>query len=317
VLPFLVLWNEDSRKLRLSVLETVRGEEEWQTLKSFIRRYGADLFNPRFLTPGNLRGVLHRGVEAYMEHLLQEPDPVNPLRLVEDLEAGTVGKANAARSLQIVLQAVLENYEEYKDYSLTTTQSSYGQNIHLLLDFLRLKAAYARSAWLFRPWVMVHEVLVAAGLGDAAQLWERTCVRMTEELANTHEAELARLQKAHGMRMTTVADRVGERFVKPLALDRLCALVEPAMDEARNGGAAEAFARLEAEVQALARAPAGVGLDVPDWLRRLALEVQAVRAARATSEQFGEGLFEMPHRSVTLDELRRQMEEWERPPGDE
>src|SRR5262249_25045650 len=161
------------------------------------------------------------------------------------------------------------------------------------------KAAYARSAWLFRPWVMVHEVLVAAERDAAARLWEATCVRMTADLANTHEAELARLQKTHGMRMTTVADRVAERFVKPLALDRLGALVEPAMEEARHQSAGSAFERLEAEVRALAATPSGVGLDVPEWLRRLAMEVQAVRAARATSEQFGDGLFEMPHRSVT------------------
>lgn len=313
ILPFLTMWNEDCRKLRLSVLETIRGEEEWQSIKGFVRRYGADLFHPRSLTPGNLRGVLHRGVEAYLDHLVQEPDPLHPLRLVEDLEAGTISRTQAARAVQVVMQAVLENYEEYKDYQLTTTQANYGQNIHLLLDFLRLKAAYARSAWVFRPWVLVHEVLLTADRDGAARRWEATCVRMTEELANSHEAELARLQKSHAMRMTTVADRVAERFVKPLALDRLCAHVEPAMEEAREGPGGPAFVRLETELQALAATPAGVGLDVPEWLRRLAMEVQAVRAARATSEQFGESLFEMPHRSLRRAELEEQMSNWEQP----
>ena len=105
------------------------------------------------------------------------------------------------------------------------------------------------------------------------------------------------------------------RAIKPLALDRLSALVEPAMEEARVGSYTGAFARLEAEVRALAATPSGVGLDVPEWLRRLAMEVQAVRAARATSEQFGDGLFEMPHHMLGLEDVRQQMEEWERPLG--
>ena len=46
-------------------------------------------------------------------------------------------------------------------------------------------------------------------------------------------------------RLRTVADRVEERFLKPLALDRLCALVKPAMAEARAGEKGATFARLE------------------------------------------------------------------------
>ena len=35
------------------------------------------------------------------------------------------------------------------------------------------------------------------------------------------------------MRMPTVADRLAERFVRPLTIDRIRALVAPAIDEAR------------------------------------------------------------------------------------
>ena len=73
------------------------------------------------------------------------------------------------RRLELVLQAVVENYEEYKDYNTTTTQSDYGENLHVLLDFLRLKAGYERHAWQFRPLVLAHEVLARHGRAAAAR----------------------------------------------------------------------------------------------------------------------------------------------------
>src|SRR5207248_622198 len=63
--PFLGLWVEHSETLRLSALEAVPSEEEWEALGDFVRRYGRDLFHTRFMTLANLRGVLHRGVGPY------------------------------------------------------------------------------------------------------------------------------------------------------------------------------------------------------------------------------------------------------------
>ena len=51
--------------------------------------------------------------------------------------AAKQGHFKAIRRLELVLQAVVENYEEYKDYNTTTTQSDYGENLHVLLDFLK------------------------------------------------------------------------------------------------------------------------------------------------------------------------------------
>ena len=69
--------------------------------------------------------------------------------LIDDLD-GRLPRAKAEQQLQMVLQAIVENYEEYKDYNNTTPQSDYGENLHALLDFLRLKAAY-RPAGLVTP----------------------------------------------------------------------------------------------------------------------------------------------------------------------
>lgn len=310
--PFVALWVEHSRSLQLSALDTVRGEAEWQALGDFIRRYGGDLFHTRFLTLANLRGVLHRGVGAYLDYLRDEPDPLHPVRLLDDL-GGQVPRAEAERHLQCVLQTIVENYEEFKDYNTTTTQSDYGENLHLLLDFLRLKTSYERHAWQFRPLLLTHETLARRGLERAARLWEEAFARLTHELAEQHLRELARLEQVHGMRLRSVADRLHERFTRPLALDRLCALIGPALAEAEQPGSGAALARLEAELHPHTQQPTGAGLDVPHWLRRLEGEVQRARAARTAVAQLAEEFFRVPRLRLTGDDVREQLRQWEEP----
>ncbi|HEY7156129.1 MAG TPA: hypothetical protein VH575_19345, partial [Gemmataceae bacterium] len=310
--PFLTLWIEHSRSLQLSVLETLTGESEWRAVQAFVQRYGADLFHARFMTLANLRGILHRGAGAYLDYLSDNPDPLHPVRLLDDL-GQTIRREDAVRRLEIVLQAVIENYEEYKDYNTTTTQSDYGENLHVLLDFLRLKAAYERHAWQFRPLVLAHEVLARRGRAQTAVLWEQSLTRVTRDLARRHLEQLERLERVRGMRLNTIRDRLNERFVKPLALDRLCALIEPAMREARQEGERPAFARLQRELSAFTATPMGVGLDVPYWLRRLEMEVHRVQAARTTIAVLAENFFRVPRRPLSRDELLRQLGDWDRP----
>ena len=281
-------------------------------MQAFVQHYGGDLFHARFLTLANLRGVLHRGVGPYLDYLRDNPDPLHPVKLLDDL-GRSVRREDAVRCLEVVLQAVVENYEEYKDYNTTTTQSDYGENLHVLLEFLRLKALYERHAWQFRPLVLAHEVLARRGRDAAAVLWEQSLTQFTRERAGRCLEALDRLERARGVRLGTVADRLGERFVKPLALDRLCALIEPAMREAREERGRPAFARLRTEVRAFTATPAGVGLDVPAWLRRLELEVHRVQAAHTTIASLAEGFFRVPRRPLTYEELQRQLGEWERP----
>jgi hypothetical protein len=309
--PLLALWVQHSNTLRVAVLEPLTEDEaEWDALREFIRRYGADLFHARFMTLGNLRGVLHRGVGAYLDYLAENEDPLHPIRLVQEL-GRQIGRAEAERRFQTVLQAVIENYEEYKDYNTTTPQSDYGENLYTLLDFLRLKASYERDAWRLRPVVLAHEVL-ARQQSPAAEVWQEQVAQLTGEQAAWHLEELAELEKEHGMHLRTVADRLGERFVRPLALDRLCAMMEPAMAEARRGGPGEAFARLERELEAYAATTSGVGLDVPHWLRRLEAEVHRVQQSRTAIASLAENLFQIPRVPVPLDELRRQFEGWKK-----
>ncbi|MFO0880759.1 MAG: hypothetical protein U0840_25790 [Gemmataceae bacterium] len=312
---FLALWIEHSKTLQLSVLEAVPNDTEWRALTGFVQRYGGDLFHARFMTLGNLRGILHRGVGNYLDYLLENADAVRPSRLIRDLE-GDLRRDEAARRLEVVLQAVIENYEEYKDYNTTTTQSDYGENLHVLLDFLRLKTQYERHAWQFRPLILAHEMLARHGRATTALRWEESLVHFTRELSRKHLEQLARLERQHGVRLGTISDRLHERFVKALALDRLCALVEPSLAEARRLPQEEerpSFRRLQEELRTYTTSPTGVGLDVPAWIRRLESEVHKVQANRADTARLSENFFRVQRLSVSHEEVQRQLREWERP----
>ena len=238
---------------------------------------------------------------------------MQPIRLIDELDE-RIEREEAERWLQFTLQVVVENYEEYKDYNTTTTQSDYGENLHVLLDFLRLKAHYERDAWQFRPLVLAHEVLARKGRNAAAVLWQEAFTHIAQEMAEKVLQELGRLEQAHGVRLPTVSDRLQERFVKPLALDRLCALIEPAMAEAVLPEPHPSLTRLEEELREYTANPTGVGLDVPDWLRRLEAEVRRVRAAHTEIAMLAENLFQVPIRLLPYEEMRDQLQEWEKVP---
>jgi hypothetical protein len=313
--PFLKLWMEHSRTLQLSVLEGISTEQEWRALTGFVQRYGADLFHTRFMTLGNLRGILHRGVGSYLDYLDENDDPLHPTRLIAEL-GKTVRREDAIRRLEIVLQAIVENYEEYKDYNTTTTQSDYGENLHVLLDLLRLKAQYERNAWQFRPLVLAHEVLARHGRASTALRWQESLIEFTKELSLKHIKQLEGLERQHGVRLGTITDRLQECFVKPLALDRLCALIDPCLVEMRKIEHEEerpAFRRLQEELSTYTTTPTGVGLDVPAWLRRLEAEVHRAQAYRSDMAKLAENFFRVQRLPVSHEEVQHQLREWQRP----
>jgi hypothetical protein len=306
--PFMALWGEHSNTSIVASLETVQTVQEWTALRDFIRRYGRDLFHVRFMTYGNLRGILHRGVGAYLDSLRDEPDPLHPVKLAEGLDRD-IPRARAEHHLNTILRTLLENYEEFKDFNATSPLSDYGENLHILLDFLRLKAGYERHAWRVRPLTLVHEVL-ASRRSPAAELWAEQITRLTHGEAERHLQRLGQLEKAHGIRLRTVSDRLQERFVAPLALDRLCALVEPAMDAAGTPEADDALAELEQEAQSYLDNPTGVGLDLPHWLHRVEAAVHQVQGSRTVIATLAENLFKIPKVTVPVEDLRGQLDEW-------
>jgi hypothetical protein len=307
--PFLGLWFQHSQTLQLSVLETIRADADWTGLRDFIRRYGGDLFHARFMTLANLRGILHRGIDGYLDFLAENPDPLHPVHLIDDLDQQTP-RAQAVRYLHWVIQAVVDNYEQYKDYNSSTAQSDYGQNLYVLLDFLRLKAGFERHAWQFRPLAQVHERLARKDQRAIAVRWQEAFSRGVHVFGTRHLEDLDRLEQAHGVRLRTIRDYMEEGLERPLVLDRSCALIGPAMAEAGQGGG-PAFALLEQQLQQHAAIPTGAGLDVPPWIRRLEQEVHRVQVSRSTLAALAEDLFTMPQKLLSLPEFRQLVEQWD------
>lgn len=300
-------WLAHSKTLRLSVVERLADKDEWQAFVSFIGRYGKDLFTQKFLNPGNLRAILHQRTTVWLSNLEDDPD-FEDLRLVQELGT-TVSHDDAAKWLTIAIEAIVENYREYRDYNTTTTHSDHGELLYTLIDFLRLRAAYDRVAWNLRPVVMAHEILVRQNRPTAADRWQQGLAERTAETADANLARFDELCREYGIRLPSIAERLGERFTRPLAIDRVRGLVAPAIDAVDRNNQAP-FAALRQEIASLGHEPAGAGLDLPDWLEALEDEVTMVRCARR-------------HRQPSDDILRRveqvrlSWDDWQQQIGDD
>ncbi|HQR05769.1 MAG TPA: hypothetical protein PLN21_03050 [Gemmatales bacterium] len=323
--PFLVLWIDHSHSVRLSSLEAVHADEDWTELREFIRKFGSDLFHPKFMTLANLRAILSRGVNTYLDYLKEEAglthddDPSAGTKLLNALQRNRISRDTAVRLLELVLKAIVENYEEYKDYNATTTQSDYGENLFRLVSFLRLKSTYERHLWNIKPLIWIHDSLAREGHDAAALLWKQSIVRMTADIARRHVEHLRELQAEHGMQLRTVADLVEEKLVAPLDVDRLTALVAPAVNELKetrldkeneSGRDLEvkfgALQSLLAAIDIQAKTTSGSGLDVPAWIRKLEQEGDFV-----FDQQSFEKALEVPFHAVSEADLEAQLTNWD------
>jgi len=305
-------WLGHSRGVRLSVLATVSDSRQWNRLKRFIETYGRALFTQEFMNLGNLRGILHRGVREYLESLRDQSDSEESYRLVAELDAA-IPLDEAARWLGVAIEAVVENYGEYVDYNSITTQSDRGDMLYTLLDFLRLRASYERWAWNLRPVALAHETLVRCGRDGAAAIWRFAVAERTGPMADEHLRRFNALCKTYGMRLPSIAERLAERFVRPLEVDRLCALLRQAIQELREGGVSLALASLEEQVGRFTQLPPGAGYELPGWLD--ALEREAENAAWQPAgelnideeEELLDFVFRVPETRLSREEVERQI----------
>jgi len=322
------LWVEHSRSGQMSPLENLTSEKDYEDLRSFIQTYGNDLFHTRFMTLANLRGILHRGAGRYLEDLGRQPETYDRVKLVRDIEEGKADAGQSARKLELILKTLVENYEEFKDYNTTTTLSDYGQNLHILIDFLALKASYERRAWELRPHLIAHEQLARLGRTVAARLWASRVERNSAADAQAQVTRLAALEQKHAARLGTIRDRVEERFVKSMALDRICALVRPVQEESRawlesedcEGAsltreryACPALALFQEEVDNFSVKPVGVGRDVPEWLRRLDAEIQRVHLESLGLGEDLERTLHVPRVELRPEDWREEVDRLTRP----
>lgn len=305
-------WLAHSRSLRISVLERVADDRAWKKLCQFIEHYGRELFTQRFLNFGNLRAILHQGVDTWLSRISQEEDQQEETaRLLADLDQ-SLPRAEAVKHLSLVLEAIVENYAEYRDYNTTTTQSDRGELLYTLLDFLRLRVQYDRVAWNLRPIQWAHDVLLRRGASEAAGLWRQAFAERTADVAARELQRLGLLIKKYGMRLPTIADRLAERFVRPLAVDVVRSLIAPAAEELRRGAPGTTFAELVERAEELVQQPTGAGLDVPAWIESLEEEIDAATRAASAPGQAQHPAKGLPQAPLGVAEVLQQLAGWER-----
>jgi hypothetical protein len=193
--------------------------------------------------------------------------------LFEDI-GNQIPLKNAAFYLTLILEAVIENYNEYRDYNTTTTQSDHGGSLYMLLDFLRLRSRYDRVSWKLKPVAWAHRILVREQKNNVARMWRKSLLEKVGGEADKFEASYASLRKQYSMEMASVGRRIEGRFVHQLQIDRLRAQVIPAMIDPTERSSQRAFEKLSQEAQAFLRSTTGVGVDLPAWLAALENEVE-------------------------------------------
>lgn len=301
-------WLSHSRTLRLSVLETIDGSGTWKQLSEFIQKYGKGIFTQGFLRLANVRAILHQGVGNWLAQAMQNQDSEEVRPLLDAIENKEISTDEAQRWLAVVFEAIIDHFAEYKDYNSTTTQSDRGEMLYMLLDFLRLRVRYDRVCWNLKPVFWAHEVLVHTGCQNSAQQWRRALADRVSKESDQYLERLSKLQELYAMKMPTVADRLNERFVKPMTIDRMRALIRPAMRQLRASDREEsrAFDLLVQEAHLMMREPTGVGLEVPAWLVMLEEEVDRVLHNHRTAPQVQRLEKAVPMISITRDELLAQ-----------
>ena len=306
----LVSWLSHSQTLQLSRLEIVSDPNNWDSIIQFIKDYGEELFTQHFLAMGNIRGILLQGVPQWLDSL--QADGYVSLKLLDDLESGTINVADAAKYLDLILESIVENYHEYRDYNGTTTQSDQGDKLYMLLDFIRLRAKYDRICWNLRPVILAHKILVSHEREHAAETWRNGLADRISDEADSFENKLNDLQSRYSMRMQSVCDRLSERFVQPMAIDFMRSLVKPSINDAESDPETvqAAFKKLKTETETFLQSPSGSGVDVPEWLIALEEEVEILRSP------FGWRLGELdlksavPPQFVSFDDICTQLDNW-------
>ncbi len=301
----LMLWLGHSQTLRLSVLEKVRDDKSWDALVAFIDQFGDTIFTQQFLNLSNIRAILHQGVDQWLGQLEREPPDEVGGTIIEKIRAG-YPRRDAVRHLTLVLEAVIENFSEYRDYNCTTTQSDNGRLLFVFLDFLRLRCRYDQVCWNLKPVMWAHESLVRQDQARVARLWRRLLAERVNPEAERLLARLDELQNRYSIQMPTVTQRLNERFVHPMHVDRLVSQVGTAMKDPGCEASQTAFELIEQYSESLTRLPVGAGLELPSWLAALETEVD-VRLSTMQDAEINSALidYDLPD----LEQLRQQLAE--------
>lgn len=303
------LWTRHSSSMRLSVIEDLHDDERAEEVRQFITDYGEDLFHTRMLTLGNARAIVHNGAEALLEELEHSVAPMRPVRLLDDIQSGVIDRDDAVELAEFVYEAVVDNFERFLEYNTTTTYSDYGNRLYCLLDFVRLEALYDRFDWNTVPWQIAHETMVRHGSLDLAGEVEDFLTDETRQIAESFVEELESLEKEYGVRLPTLHDHICERIVGGLVQNRMTALVSRCVPDGRGTLTEEElqanFQRLRGEIAEYMSQRIGSGIEPPEWMQRLASELERVQDGR--SGWITESLYEGDFQQMTQRMLDKQL----------
>ena len=312
-------WLAHSKQIRISPVESISDKVYWSEIKGFIQRYGKDIFTQQNMGFGNLRAVLHQGVDNYLRSLVrvkQEEGEVEMAgSLLDDIQTNRIAWDEAVSRLEIIFECIAENYSEYVDYNSTSTHSDNGEKMYMLLDMLRVQTGYERISWNLKPVYWVHDAMIRAKCDNAALLWERAIAKKSVETAENYLRDYTRLSEKYGMWLPSVHERLQERFVRPLQIDRMCGLVSMAVRQAKEDGPKPVFQELHAQIEGFAKEPMGVGFEMPEWLTALQEEVMSTRTDVAENEKDKDVFSITPHFdqvNVTRAQLDKVLESWNR-----
>lgn len=271
-------WTSHSRGIRLTSLDMyVSPSTEWRGLRSFIQEYGGDLLSPVHLNFSNIQAIHHQGVEQWLNALIEGSEEEVGAKLVRDISEGKYSQKRAEVFLDVIIECLLERYGTFIDYNTTTTQSDKGENLYILLDFLRLLCEYDRLAWDMRPFVTAHSVMVQEQNYTIADSWQSSVANRTNYVARSFLRRYQKLCDKYGIVIKTIHDRLSEKFVKPMSVNKLIALLEPSIREAREGDGCPSFVQFLDLVEEFSAQATGTGFEPPAWLEEIEDFVQKYR----------------------------------------
>lgn len=276
------LWLKQSRKMRLSAAEILYYQPPmWEGVRTFIEEYGSELFHPSQLALGSIRTISNQQIEPFLDYLEEMHDPLEPMKLIEDLQSEKLHREDAIKALEIIYTILIDKYDRFMDYNATTTQSDYGEMLHVLFSFLILESQYDRDAWNLMPERIAHRVLTDMQLYEDAQKWEDQLQDATAEKAAHYLDALQQLEQTYAIKLLAIDERLNQRFIKPLAVNRMLARIPQALveglDEHQPGPDCRA---LEEEIETYLEETQGASADLPAWLTKLEHELEKSMLAR-------------------------------------
>ncbi|MCA9063173.1 MAG: hypothetical protein KDA96_08940 [Planctomycetaceae bacterium] len=299
------VWRRHSGSMRLSINEDLHDEDYASVVRDFIAEYGEDLFHTRMLTLGNARAIIHNGADLLLDELEESVAPHTPVKLLDDIEMGVIGRDEAAELAEFVYEVVVENFDCFLEYNTTTTHSDYGDRLYCLLDFVRLESLYDRFDWSYIPWQIVHETLCQSQHHELAAIVEEHLTDETRSTAESFVEDLEQLEAEYGVRLPTLHDHICERIVGTLVQNRMAGLVRICCRLATADDQSELqshFTQLRSDIEEYMGQRIGSGIEPPEWMQQLATEVQRLHEYRAgiLSEALQDGQF-TPFTQKSLD----------------